>query len=218
MSSQTVASAVKNSFAHLISGRGVSAKKAKEEENDHEEDDCPSEKKAEKDEPKDDKEDGKKSKKASKKKADDYDDEEGMSAEDKESEDDEEEHDEDDVGEDEKKEKEKNKKAKKRASAEGFDAATIARCESIFLSQHAAGRPDVAAKLAFHTGLSADEAIDVMASLPPVYKGSRLADKMAKVIIPDVGASDGNSSASADPKKNLAASIIGAYNKANGDE
>lgn len=39
-----------------------------------------------------------------------------------------------------------------------------ARCEQIFLSEHAAGRPSVAAHLAFRTGMSAENAIGVLAA------------------------------------------------------
>lgn len=79
--------------------------------------------------------------------------------------------------------KEKDKKAKsRRAEEDDADAdeddenrdvkkgrrAERKRCAAIFGSKHAAGRPDMAAHLAFNTRMSASEAIDTMATMGAV--------------------------------------------------
>ncbi|WP_400258131.1 hypothetical protein [Serratia nevei] len=79
-------------------------------------------------------------------------------------------------------EKEKGKKAKsRRAEEDDEDAeedenrdvkkgrrAERNRCAAIFGSKHAAGRPDMAAHLAFNTRMSAREAIDTLATMGAV--------------------------------------------------
>lgn len=79
-------------------------------------------------------------------------------------------------------EKEKGKKAKsRRAEEDDEDAeedenrdvkkgrrAERKRCAAIFGSKHAAGRPDMAAQLAFNTRMSAREAIDTLATMGAV--------------------------------------------------
>lgn len=79
-------------------------------------------------------------------------------------------------------EKEKGKKAKsRRAEEDDEDAeedenrdvkkgrrAERKRCAAIFGSKHAAGRPDMAAHLAFNTRMSAREAIDTLATMGAV--------------------------------------------------
>lgn len=79
-------------------------------------------------------------------------------------------------------EKEKGKKAKsRRAEEDDEDAeedenrdvkkgrrAERKRCAAIFGSKHAAGRPDMAAHLAFNTRMSASEAIDTLATMGAV--------------------------------------------------
>lgn len=80
--------------------------------------------------------------------------------------------------------KEKGKKAKSRRAEEDDDAdaeeddenrdvkkgrrAERKRCAAIFGSKHAAGRPDMAAHLAFNTRMSASEAIGTMATMGAV--------------------------------------------------
>lgn len=77
--------------------------------------------------------------------------------------------------------REKGKKAKSRRAEEDEDAeedensdvkkgrrAERKRCAAIFGSKHAAGRPDMAAHLAFNTRMSASEAIDTMATMGAV--------------------------------------------------
>lgn len=196
-------------FAHLLNGRGTvvaaKGKKAKAEDEDEKEDEKEEKKKAE-EPPKDDKEDGKKD---AKKSDDEKDDEPCMS----EGEEDEEEEDEEEEDEGEK----KKKKSKKAKAAAGFDKATLSRCESIFLSEHAAGRPDVACSLAFKSKLSTDEAINVMASLGPVasVKPNSLANRMSKVINPNVGV-DAPSGSSQGEAATLAAKIVAAAERGAG--
>lgn len=194
-------------FAHLL-GRGNLAAKKKavegdedEKEEEKKEDEKKEGKKAEdeKNPPKDDKEDGKKAKG---KKADDDENGDDPCMEDKK----EKEEEDEDEGE---------KKSKKKA-ASGFDRATLARCEAIFTSPHATGRPDVAASLAFRSKLSADEAADVMESMGPVSsRRENLTEKMAKVPNPEVGV-DGGPAASDSKATTLANRIIAAGEKANG--
>ncbi|MGO2334301.1 hypothetical protein [Providencia sp.] len=139
----------KFTFAHLI------GRKAKATEEDDEktrkakgrraEDDDEEEENAENDDPEseeqNDEEKGRKAKKAKSKKADD-------DEEDPDAEEDEEAEDDDD-----------NKDVKKGRRAEQK------RCAQIFGSKAAAGRPDMAAHLAFNTSLSASEAISTLKAM-----------------------------------------------------
>ncbi|QLH63181.1 hypothetical protein [Serratia symbiotica] len=86
--------------------------------------------------------------------------------------------------EDEEDDKEKGKKAKSRRAEEDDDDADAEedenrdvkkgrraerkRCAAIFGSKHAAGRPDMAAHLAFNTRMSASEAIGTLATMGAV--------------------------------------------------
>lgn len=69
-----------------------------------------------------------------------------------------------------------------------------ARCAAIFGSKAAAGRPDVAAHLAFATDMSANQAIGLLNSFAagaaaPAPKRQSLGSRMANVQVPNVGAS-----------------------------
>ncbi|MEQ9852689.1 hypothetical protein ABRP57_09665 [Pectobacterium aroidearum] len=142
-------------FAHLLGLK----KKASEEEDD-------------------DKEKGKKAK--SRRAEEERDDEED--AEDDDDREDMEDDDRDPDAEDDDDDKEKGKKAKsRRAEEDDEDAeedensdvkkgrrAERKRCAAIFGSKHAAGRPDMAAHLAFNTSMSASEAIDTLATMGAV--------------------------------------------------
>lgn len=67
-----------------------------------------------------------------------------------------------------------------------------ARCASIFASVHAAGRPEVAAALAFDTDMSAKAAIGAMAKMGPVAQPkSGLREAMRTVERPNLGAGGG---------------------------
>ncbi|MEI7411068.1 hypothetical protein [Pectobacterium aroidearum] len=142
-------------FAHLLGLK----KKASEEEDD-------------------DKEKGKKAK--SRRAEEERDDEEDT--EDDDDREDMEEDDRDPDAEDDDDDKEKGKKAKsRRAEEDDEDAeedenrdvkkgrrAERKRCAAIFGSKHAAGRPDMAAHLAFNTRMSASEAIETLATMGAV--------------------------------------------------
>ncbi|WP_413506692.1 hypothetical protein [Serratia proteamaculans] len=146
-------------FAHLMGFK----KKASEDEDD-------------------DKEKGKKAKsrRAEEERDDEEDAEEEDDREDMEDDDDSD----PDAEEDDDKDKEKGKKAKSRRAEEDDDAdaeeddenrdvkkgrrAERKRCASIFGSKHAAGRPDMAAHLAFNTRMSAGEAIGTLATMGAV--------------------------------------------------
>ncbi|MFS7187957.1 hypothetical protein AB6848_21050 [Serratia proteamaculans] len=146
-------------FAHLMGFK----KKASEDEDD-------------------DKEKGKKAKsrRAEEERDDEEDAEEEDDREDMEDDDDSD----PDAEEDDDKDKEKGKKAKSRRAEEDDDAdaeeddenrdvkkgrrAERKRCAAIFGSKHAAGRPDMAAHLAFSTRMSASEAIGTLATMGAV--------------------------------------------------
>lgn len=142
-------------FAHLLGLK----KKASEEEDDDKE----------------------KSKKAKSRRAEERDDEEDAEDDD-DREDMEDDDDREPDAEDDDDDKEKGKKAKsRRAEEDDEDAeedenrdvkkgrrAERKRCAAIFGSKHAAGRPDMAAHLAFNTRMSAREAIDTLATVGAV--------------------------------------------------
>lgn len=141
-------------FAHLL---GLKKKASEDEEDDKEKGKKAKSRRAEEDRDEEDAED----------------DDEGM--EDDDSDPDAEEDEEDDGG------KEKGKKAKSHRAEDDDDSeddenrdvkkgrrAERKRCAAIFGSKHAAGRPDMAAHLAFNTRMSAREAIDTLATAGPV--------------------------------------------------
>ncbi|WP_185976513.1 hypothetical protein [Serratia marcescens] len=143
-------------FAHLLGLK----KKASEEEDDDKE----------------------KSKKAKSRRAEEERDDEEDAEDDDDREDMEDDDDREPDAEDDDDDKEKGKKAKsRRAEEDDEDAeedenrdvkkgrrAERKRCAAIFGSKHAAGRPDMAAHLAFNTRMSAREAIDTLATMGAV--------------------------------------------------
>ncbi|MBN5207773.1 hypothetical protein JY462_23395 [Serratia marcescens] len=143
-------------FAHLLGLK----KKASEEEDDNKE----------------------KSKKAKSRRAEEERDDEEDAEDDDDREDMEDDDDREPDAEDDDDDKEKGKKAKsRRAEEDDEDAeedenrdvkkgrrAERKRCAAIFGSKHAAGRPDMAAHLAFNTRMSAREAIDTLATVGAV--------------------------------------------------
>ncbi|MDP8798311.1 hypothetical protein QZQ15_09930 [Serratia marcescens] len=143
-------------FAHLLGLK----KKASEEEDDDKE----------------------KSKKAKSRRAEEERDDEEDAEDDDDREDMEDDYDREPDAEDDDGDKEKGKKAKsRRAEEDDEDAeedenrdvkkgrrAERKRCAAIFGSKHAAGRPDMAAHLAFNTRMSAREAIDTLATVGAV--------------------------------------------------
>ncbi len=146
-------------FNHLL-GRGASAseddqddkQKSKKAKSRAEEDDKDKED-AEDDDQDDGKDDNKKEgKKAKSNRADDSDDDD----------------DDADVEEDDGDEKDDDKKEGKKARKAERD-----RCAKIFASQHAAGRPALAANLAFNTNMSAAAAIEVLAAASPEVSAGR---------------------------------------------
>lgn len=142
-------------FAHLL---GLKKKASEEEDDDKEKSKKAKSRRAE--EERDDEED-----------AEDDDDREDMEDDDREPD-----------AEDDDDDKEKGKKAKsRRAEEDDEDAeedenrdvkkgrrAERKRCAAIFGSKHAAGRPDMAAHLAFNTRMSVREAIDTLATMGAV--------------------------------------------------
>lgn len=142
-------------FAHLL---GLKKKASEEEDDDKEKSKKAKSRRAE--EERDDKED-----------AEEEDDREDMEDDDREPD-----------AEDDDDDKEKGKKAKsRRAEEDDEDAeedenrdvkkgrrAERKRCAAIFGSKHSAGRPDMAAHLAFNTRMSAREAIDTLATVGAV--------------------------------------------------
>ncbi|WP_170975508.1 hypothetical protein [Martelella alba] len=184
-------------FAHLL-GRAPSAaeddednkqksKKArKAEDDDRKDDDDPDASEDDDDGKDDDKKEGKTAKRA-----DDDDDDDPDAADD------------DDDDKDEDKNVKKGRKAEK------------SRCAAIFASQHAAGRPALAASLAFNTSMSARAAIRVLASsAPEVSTGRRSLDaRMQDVPNVKLGADGGSNGKSA--LVNRATSL---YNQAVGNK
>ena len=130
----------------------------------------------------DDDDDKEKSKKAKSRRAEEERDDEEDAQDDDDREDMEDDDDREPDAEDDDDDKEKGKKAKsRRAEDDDEDAeedenrdvkkgrrAERKRCAAIFGSKHAAGRPDMAAHLAFNTRMSAREAIDTLATVGAV--------------------------------------------------
>lgn len=116
----------------------------------------------------------------------------------------------DDDDDDTKKEKEKAAKAARIAER--------ARCEKIFSSKAATGRPDVAAHLAFKTDMAADDAISLMATLTTGGKRGGLSAAMSGIKPTPVLGSDAGPGPSADPAsaESVAKRIVASADKARG--
>lgn len=196
----------KFSFAHLL-GLTKAAKASREAE--EEEDDQKAE---EEDENEDDDKSSKKSKKAKKAEDDDPDAED----DDPDAEDDDPDAEDDDDDPDAEEEEDENKDVKKGRKAERQ------RCAAIFSSKHAAGRPDLAATLAFTTKLSANEAIRVMRANGRTVMGAAvqlgqpkrqtLQDRMANEPQPKVGVTGGKKGNS------TAERMMSLYNRTGGSD
>lgn len=196
----------KFSFAHLL-GLNKSAKASRAEEEEEERD-------AEEEEENEEDDSGKSSKKG-KKANDDKDDPDAEDDDDPDAEEDDDDPDAEDDDDDPDAEEDENKDVKKGRKAERQ------RCSAIFGSPHAAGRPDLAATLAFTTRLSAKEAIRVMRANGRTVTGTlmettgpkrkTLQERMSTVKQPRVGANGGKSGGGsvADQMKSL-------YNHATG--
>jgi hypothetical protein len=149
--------------------------------------------------PVNDKEDGKKGKKSKKAAKDEGDeDEEDEEKDSDEGDEDEEKQDKEEKDEQEREDKQDKKKGKKAAAglndmqAQAVRLEERLRCAKIFQSKASAGRPDLAARFAFHTNLAAEEAILLMEGFQPVEQASAsrrvsIDERMAKVPSANVG-------------------------------
>lgn len=200
----------KFSFAHLL-GLNKAAKASRAVEEEEEDQNAEEEDENEEDAGKSSKK-GKKAKKAE-------DDDPDAEDDDPDAEDDEDdpdvEDDEDDP--DAEEEEDENKDVKKGRKAERQ------RCAAIFSSKHAAGRPDLAATLAFTTRLSAKEAIRVMRSNGRTVMGATvelmqpkrqtLQDRMSKEPQPRVGVTGGKKGGNSTAEK-----MMSLYNRNTGSD
>lgn len=197
-------------FAHLL-GFGAKARRAEDDEE---------EKKSRRAEEPEDDEDEKKSRRAEEPE-DDEDVEDDDPADDEDAEDED-----DDKSSGKKGKKAKSKEEDDEDAEDGDDEddrekaarrAERARCAAIFRSSAAGVRPDMAAHLAFNTTMSAKKAVSML-ELAAMGQGkaSRLADRMASVQIPRVGASGSDPVRAGDPSDDLAAQINAAAEKARG--
>ena len=199
----------KFSFAHLL-GLNKAAKASRAEEEEEEQ----NAEEEEENEEGDDKS-SKKGKKAKKANEDDPDAEE----DDPDAEEDDPDAEDDDDPDAEEDEEDENKDVKKGRKAERE------RCAAIFSSRHAAGRPDLAATLAFTTKLSAKEAIRVMRANGRTVTGAvvqlgqpkrqTLQARMANEPQPRVGANGGKAGGgnTADQMKSLYNRVTGSDKK-----
>lgn len=198
------------SFAHLL-GRPAAAKRAEEDEKDRRDEDG-------------DRGEGGKAKGAKRAEDDEGDDSKKKDA-----------RAEDDDRKDRDDDKDRDAKAKSRRASDDeddeddeADAKAMAarrreraRCSAIFASPHAAVRPDVAAQLAFGTGMRAPEALNVLAAVaageaPRASRGAgRLAERMDRTPNPDVGTPSGDAARAGAPDA-VAARMLASAKKARG--
>lgn len=194
----------KFSFAHLLGlNKAAKASRAAEEE----EEDQNAEEESENEE--DDDKSSQKGKKAKKANEDDPDAEDDEDDPDPDAED-------DDDDPDAEEEEDENKDVKKGRKAERQ------RCAAIFSSKHAAGRPDLAATLAFTTRLTAKEAIRVMRANGRTVTGAvvqlsqpkhqTLQDRMAREPQTKIGVNGGKSGNSTAEK------MMSLYNRTTGSD
>lgn len=194
-------------FAHLLGLK----KKASEEEDDDKE----------------------KSKKAKSRRAEEERDDEEDAEDDDDREDMEDDDDREPDAEDDDDDKEKGKKAKsRRAEEDDEDAeedenrdvkkgrrAERKRCAAIFGSKHAAGRPDMAAHLAFNTRMSVREAIDTLATVgavAPQPQGRKSLDARMRESEPVRLGADGDKPATS--KNALVSKMTSLYDTARGNK
>lgn len=195
----------KFSFAHLLGlNKAAKASRAEEEE---EEQNAEEEEENEEGDDKSSKK-GKKAKKANEDDPDAEEDDPDAEEDDPDAEDDDDDPDAE--------EEDENKDVKKGRKAERE------RCAAIFSSRHAAGRPDLAATLAFTTKLSAKEAIRVMRANGRTVTGAAvqlgqpkrqtLQDRMANEPHPKIGVNGGKSGGSTAEK------MMSLYNRTTGSD
>ena len=200
----------KFSFAHLLGlNKAAKASRAEEEE---EQQNAEGEEENEEGDDKSSKK-GKKAKKANEDDPDAEEDDPDAEEDDLDAEDDDDDPDAEEDEEDENKDVKKGRKAERE------------RCAAIFSSRHAAGRPDLAATLAFTTKLSAKEAIRVMRANGRTVTGAAvqlgqpkrqtLQDRMANEPQPRVGANGGKAGGgnTADQMKSLYNRVTGSDKK-----
>lgn len=197
----------KFSFAHLLGlNKAAKASRAEEEE---EEQNAEEEEENEEGNDKSSKK-GKKAKKANEDDPDAEEDDPDAEEDDPDAEDDDDDPDAEEDEEDENKDVKKGRKAERE------------RCAAIFSSRHAAGRPDLAATLAFTTKLSAKEAIRVMRANGRTVMGAAvqlgqpkrqtLQDRMANEPHPKIGVNGGKSGGSTAEK------MMSLYNRTTGSD
>ena len=197
----------KFSFAHLLGlNKAAKASRAEEEE---EEQNAEEEEENEEGDDKSSKK-GKKAKKANEDDPDAEEDDPDAEEDDPDAEDDDDDPDAEEDEEDENKDVKKGRKAERE------------RCAAIFSSRHAAGRPDLAATLAFTTKLSAKEAIRVMRANGRTVTGAvvqlgqpkrqTLQDRMANEPHPKIGVNGGKSGGSTAEK------MMSLYNRTTGSD
>lgn len=197
----------KFSFAHLL-GLHKAAKVSRAEE-EEEEQNAEEEEENEEGDDKSSKK-GKKAKKANEDDPDAEEDDPDAEEDDPDAEDDDDDPDAEEDEEDENKDVKKGRKAERE------------RCAAIFSSRHAAGRPDLAATLAFTTKLSAKEAIRVMRANGRTVTGAAvqlgqpkrqtLQDRMANEPHPKIGVNGGKSGGSTAEK------MMSLYNRTTGSD
>ncbi|KJM83941.1 hypothetical protein SS33_24780 [Enterobacter kobei] len=197
----------KFSFAHLLGlNKAAKASRAEEEE---EEQNAEEEEENEEGDDKSSKK-GKKAKKANEDDPDAEEDDPDAEEDDPDAEDDGDDPDAEEDEEDENKDVKKGRKAERE------------RCAAIFSSRHAAGRPDLAATLAFTTKLSAKEAIRVMRANGRTVMGAAvqlgqpkrqtLQERMANEPHPKIGVNGGKSGGSTAEK------MMSLYNRTTGSD
>lgn len=135
--------------------------------------------------------------------------------------------DDEDDDEDEDDDKEDAKKARKAKKAEDDDASPSAafrrgrmaereRCAAIFASRAGVLRPDMAAEVAFNSGMSVEKAVAFLDRAVAKTTASRLADRMATVQVPNPGSADAHSALDPSDPKAVAQRAIAAAAKARG--
>ena len=135
--------------------------------------------------------------------------------------------DDDDNDDDEDEDKEDAKKARKAKKAEDDDASPSAafrrgrmaereRCAAIFASRAGVLRPDMAAEVAFNSGMSVEKAVAFLDRAVAKTTASRLADRMATVQVPNPGIADASAALDPSDPKAVAQRAIAAAAKARG--
>lgn len=191
-------------FAHLL---GLSAKKAEEDDDRKQRDDESDEDYAKRMEEKDKEEEAKRAEEEKKE-------EEAKRAEEEKKKEEEAKkaEEEDDEADAEDKEEDEEKEARK-GRAKSARERERARCAAIFAAASAGVRPDMAAHLAFNTGMKRTEAIALLdAAAAGGAPRNSLSSRMSSVKTPNVGASTPATPAAGSPA-GTAAQMVAVYNK-----